>query len=160
MSAGVILAIDTAFGPIDAALVSADGATIGHETIADALGSQAEKLPPLIQRMLAETKVQPATLTRIAVSVGPGAFTAVRVGLAFAKGLALALKVPLLGFTTLACLAAQVLLRAETHESVAGRNVAAARGSGRTQTTVRRLRPLRRRARMTLRPPLVAIRAR
>jgi tRNA threonylcarbamoyladenosine biosynthesis protein TsaB len=103
----MILAIDTAFGPIGVALVSGAGETIAHETVMDALGAQAEKLPPLVQRMFADPGLKPAALTRIAVSVGPGAFTGVRVGLAFAKGLALALKVPLLGFTSLACLAAQ-----------------------------------------------------
>jgi tRNA threonylcarbamoyladenosine biosynthesis protein TsaB len=64
-------------------------------------------LPPLVERMLAQSQLPAASLRRIAVTVGPGAFTGVRVGLAFAKGLALALKVPLLGYTTLECLAAQ-----------------------------------------------------
>ena len=103
----MILSIDTAFGPIGVALVSAAGETMAHEVVPDALGAQAEKLPPLVERMFAEAGLRPAMLGRIAVSVGPGAFTGVRVGLAFAKGLALALKIPLLGFTTLACLAAQ-----------------------------------------------------
>ena len=107
MSGGAILAIDTAFGPIGVALVSVAGETIASETILDALGAQAEKLPPLVERMLAQTQLPASALRRIAVTVGPGAFTGVRVGLAFAKGLALVLKVPLLGYTTLECLAAQ-----------------------------------------------------
>ena len=103
----MILAIDTAFGPIGAALLSPAGDVVAHEAVADALGTQAEKLAPLVQQMFAAHRLKPSAVTRIAVSTGPGAFTGVRVGLAFAKGLALALKVPLLGFTTLACLAAQ-----------------------------------------------------
>jgi tRNA threonylcarbamoyladenosine biosynthesis protein TsaB len=103
----MILGLDTAFGPIGVALLSPAGEIIAYETIMDALGAQAEKLPPLVQSMLAARGILPTALTRIAVSTGPGAFTGVRVGLAFAKGLAMALKVPLLGFTTLECLAAQ-----------------------------------------------------
>jgi tRNA threonylcarbamoyladenosine biosynthesis protein TsaB len=103
----MILGIDTAFGPIGVALLSARGEVVAHEVVPDALGAQAEKLPPLVEQMFASHGLKPAAVTRIAVSTGPGAFTGVRVGLAFAKGLALALKVPLLGFTTLECLMAQ-----------------------------------------------------
>ncbi len=115
----MILAIDTAFGPIGVALVSASGEVVAYHTIMDALGAQAEKLPPLVQRMFAEAEVGPTALQRIAVTTGPGAFTGVRVGLAFAKGMALALKVPLLGFTTLTCLAAQARAREATAASYA-----------------------------------------
>jgi tRNA threonylcarbamoyladenosine biosynthesis protein TsaB len=107
MSNGAVLAIDTAFGPIGVALCSRAGVMIAAETLSDALGAQAEKLPPLVEGMFAAASFEPRQLGRIAVTVGPGAFTGVRVGLAFAKGLALALKIPLLGFTTLQCLAAQ-----------------------------------------------------
>jgi tRNA threonylcarbamoyladenosine biosynthesis protein TsaB len=107
MSEGAVLAIDTAFGPIGIALCSSTGEMIASEAVANALGAQAEKLPPLVEQMFAKARFAPKSLARIAVTVGPGAFTGVRVGLAFAKGLALALKIPLLGFTTLECLAAQ-----------------------------------------------------
>ena len=121
MNDGAVLAIDTAFGPIGIALCSSRGEIIASETMADALGAQAEKLAPLVAQMFTNTRFAPAGLARIAVTVGPGAFTGVRVGLAFAKGLALALKIPLLGFTTLECLAAQARaerLGATTYASV------------------------------------------
>ncbi|MBI1212489.1 MAG: tRNA (adenosine(37)-N6)-threonylcarbamoyltransferase complex dimerization subunit type 1 TsaB [Alphaproteobacteria bacterium] len=103
----MILAIDTAFGPIGVALMSDAGEIVAHEAVLNTLGAQAEKLPPLVASMIAGAGLKPGALRRIAVTTGPGAFTGVRVGLAFAKGMALALKVPLLGFTTLECLIAQ-----------------------------------------------------
>jgi tRNA threonylcarbamoyladenosine biosynthesis protein TsaB len=54
-------------------------------------------------------------LDRIAVTVGPGAFTGVRVGLAFAKGLRLATGAAILGVTTLECLAAQAAREVPGH---------------------------------------------
>ena len=107
MSDGAILAIDTAFGPIGVALCSASGDPIAGEALSNTLGAQAEKLPPLVEQLFAKARLSPRALGRIAVTVGPGAFTGVRVGLAFAKGMASALKLPVLGFTTLACLGTQ-----------------------------------------------------
>jgi len=65
-------------------------------------------------------------IDRIAVTVGPGAFTGVRVGLAFAKGLRLATGAAILGFTTLECLAAQAA-RSEPGRSI-GAAIDAKRG--------------------------------
>jgi tRNA threonylcarbamoyladenosine biosynthesis protein TsaB len=68
-------------------------------------GTQAETLPPLVAKLFEGHDFK--QLARIAVTVGPGAFTGVRVGLAFAKGLRLATGAEILGFTTLECLAVQ-----------------------------------------------------
>lgn len=106
MSAAV-LAIDTSFGPIGLAVCDEAGGKLAAVEIVDALGAQAEKLAPAVQTMLRDANLAPADIRRIAVTVGPGAFTGVRVGLAFAKGMSLALKVPVLGFSTLHCLAEQ-----------------------------------------------------
>jgi tRNA threonylcarbamoyladenosine biosynthesis protein TsaB len=107
MSDGAVLAIDTAFGSINVALCSHSGELIASDSASDTPGLQAEKLPPLVHQMFAKANVSPHMLARIVVTVGPGAFTGVRVGLAFAKGLAVALRIPLLGYTTLSCLAEQ-----------------------------------------------------
>jgi tRNA threonylcarbamoyladenosine biosynthesis protein TsaB len=66
----------------------------------------AEALMPLIAAVMAEAQMDFAGLDRIAVTVGPGSFTGLRVGVAAARGIALAAGKPAVGLTTLAALAA------------------------------------------------------
>ncbi|TIN14290.1 MAG: tRNA (adenosine(37)-N6)-threonylcarbamoyltransferase complex dimerization subunit type 1 TsaB, partial [Mesorhizobium sp.] len=68
-----------------------------------------------------------AGLGAIAVSVGPGSFTGLRVGVSTARGLALALKIPAIGVTTLEALAA------EAAAAFPGRPVLAALDAGREE---------------------------
>lgn len=72
-----------------------------------AQASQAEILPELLQKAFEKAQITPQSIEKIAVSVGPGSFTGVRTGLAFAKGLKLALNCPLVGVSSLEILAAQ-----------------------------------------------------
>jgi tRNA threonylcarbamoyladenosine biosynthesis protein TsaB len=65
----------------------------------------AERLLPLIAELLAETGWSKTSLERLGVSVGPGSFTGLRVGIACAQGLALGLDIPLLGVTSLRAMA-------------------------------------------------------
>jgi len=99
------LVIDTALGGLSVVLF--EGATIvaaRHELMAK--GHQ-ERLGGLVRDVAAEAGGF-AGLDRIVVTVGPGSFTGLRVGLAFALGLGAALDRPVLGVTTLAALAGSV----------------------------------------------------
>ncbi len=126
MNDRLVLAIDTSFGPVGAALATRDGDVIASAEADNPPGTQAETLPPLVADMFASARITFQQLDRIAVTVGPGAFTGVRVGLAFAKGIRLATGAAILGVTTLECLAAQAV-RAEPGRSV-GAAIDAKRG--------------------------------
>jgi tRNA threonylcarbamoyladenosine biosynthesis protein TsaB len=107
MTDRVVLAIDTSFGPVSAALATPDGTLIAGFEADNLAGTQAETLPPRVAELFSQTGIRYEQLSRVAVTVGPGAFTGVRVGLAFAKGLRVATGAIVLGYTTLECLAAQ-----------------------------------------------------
>jgi tRNA threonylcarbamoyladenosine biosynthesis protein TsaB len=69
---------------------------------------QAEALMPMVAAVLEEAALAVAALDLIAVTVGPGAFTGVRIGIAAARGLSLASDVPALGISSFVAAAAQV----------------------------------------------------
>jgi tRNA threonylcarbamoyladenosine biosynthesis protein TsaB len=101
-----VLAIETSTSLAGAALVERGRLVLAR---AHARPQQsAEQLLPLIAELLAEVGWQRRDLERIGVSVGPGSFTGLRVGIACAQGLALGLGVPLLGVTSLRAMARAV----------------------------------------------------
>jgi tRNA threonylcarbamoyladenosine biosynthesis protein TsaB len=98
-----VLAFDCAISGLAVAVVR-DGACLAeHREVGR---GQAATLLPAIAATLQEAGIDRRTLSLIAVTVGPGSFTGVRVGLAAARGLALALDVPLAGVTTTTALLA------------------------------------------------------
>lgn len=101
-----VLAIDTALEACSAAIVDTDRAGgITSRSLPMARG-HAEALMPLIAAVMSAAGMEFDELDRIAVTVGPGSFTGLRVGVAAARGIALATGKPAVGVTTLAALAA------------------------------------------------------
>ena len=74
----------------------------------------AEHLAPMVQELFKQTSTMPENLDRLVVCSGPGSFTGVRVGLSFAKGLALPHNIPVLGVSALEVWAAQADPEQET----------------------------------------------
>lgn len=95
----MILAIDTATQYASLALYNQDGA-LAEESWFSGRNHTVEVMPRLV-RMLAQANLKVADLTALAVSLGPGSFTGVRIALSIAKGLALPHKLPVMGVSTL-----------------------------------------------------------
>lgn len=118
----MILAIDTATRWLGLALH--DGTTVLAEHGWQAFKTQTIELAPAIGEMLARSGITAVDLKGIAVAIGPGSYTGLRVGLATAKGMSLANHTPLVGISTLDVLAlatgpyeAQLLVAAEAGRS-------------------------------------------
>lgn len=94
-----LLAIDTSSDACAVGLAVDGNLTARSETAGRA---HAELLMGMIDQAMAEAGLAFADLDRIAVTIGPGSFTGVRVGIAAARGLALASGVPAVGVSTLA----------------------------------------------------------
>jgi len=95
----LILAFDTATDAATSALVD-DGEVVAERV------SRAQTLLEDVDALLRQGGAHPRDLDGLAIGIGPGSFTGVRIGLAVARGLALALGVPGAGVPTLAALAA------------------------------------------------------
>ena len=98
-----ILAIETATEVCSVALAT-DSENVFTKTITEPF-QHASQAAVLVQEILAEAKVDMNLLSAIAVSIGPGSFTGLRVGLSLAKGMCYALQIPLLVIDTLQLLA-------------------------------------------------------
>ncbi len=95
----MLLAIDTATEYAGLALRAND--TILAEDMFFAGRNHTLALAPHIERLLAQADITAADLTDIAVCIGPGSYTGVRIGVAMAKGLALSKQLPVVGVQTL-----------------------------------------------------------
>jgi len=116
-----VLAFDCCFGAMSVAVrwQSARGEWLLREAYEERSTGHAERLMPMIGETMEAAGLAFGDIARIAVTVGPGSFTGVRVGIAAARGLALATGKPVVGLTSLAAMAlrAHLLLR----DAVAGR---------------------------------------
>jgi tRNA threonylcarbamoyladenosine biosynthesis protein TsaB len=95
----LVLAFDTATDRATSALVD------GDEVLGERV-SRASTLLADVDALLRQAGAHPSDVTALAVGIGPGSFTGIRIGLAAARGLALALDVPVAGVSTLDALAA------------------------------------------------------
>ena len=100
----IVLALDTCLSTCSVAVLQ-DERLLAHANEAMARGHQ-ERLAPMAAEVMAQAGLEFAALTRIGVTVGPGSFTGLRVGIAFAKGLASALSIPAVGVGSLEAMAA------------------------------------------------------
>lgn len=104
-TAMMVLGIDTALGACSVAIT--DGReTLAHESIVMNAG-HAEALAPMAKRCFLAAEISPAQVERVGVTIGPGTFTGLRVGLALSRGMAVALECPVIGVTTFEALAYQ-----------------------------------------------------
>ena len=97
-----LLAFDTATDACSVAL-ALHGAVAQRHVLCPQ--GHTQQLLPMVQALCAEAGITPAALDGIAVGIGPGAFTGVRIASALAQGLALAHGLPVVGISTLAALA-------------------------------------------------------
>lgn len=95
----ICLGIDTTGNWCSVALVD-DGRILGMLSEEMSRG-HAERLGPMTKTLFEKTNIKANDITKISVCAGPGSFTGLRVGMAFAKGLALPHKTPIVGISTL-----------------------------------------------------------
>jgi tRNA threonylcarbamoyladenosine biosynthesis protein TsaB len=99
-----LLAVETALGACSVAVL--DGEKLLAHRFEEMARGHAEALAPMVDDTMRKAAIAFAALDRLAVTTGPGTFTGQRVGLAFMRGLRVALKKPLIGITTLEAMAA------------------------------------------------------
>src|SRR5687767_11529684 len=99
----IVLAFDTCLNACSVAV--SDGDRVLAQRLEPMARGHQERLAPLVAEVMAAAGLGFGALERIGVTVGPGSFTGLRVGLAFAKGLSAALGIPAVGVGTLEALA-------------------------------------------------------
>jgi tRNA threonylcarbamoyladenosine biosynthesis protein TsaB len=107
-----ILAVDTALGACSAAVLN-DENVLAHRFEIMERG-HAEALAPMVRATMRQANLRFSDLERLAVTTGPGTFTGQRVGMAFMRGLRVALNVPLIGITTLEAMVRAAMEKAGT----------------------------------------------
>ncbi len=104
-----ILNIETS-GKICSVALTRDGAL--EMQLDDREGMQhVNRLAPFVERCMEELKRKEEKLDAVAVSLGPGSYTGLRIGLSLAKGLAFSLGIPLIGVDTLKIIAVKAMFR-------------------------------------------------
>jgi tRNA threonylcarbamoyladenosine biosynthesis protein TsaB len=106
-----VLAIDTALGACSACIWQAgDAGPLATESLFMERG-HAEALLPLIDRVSSKVEGGFESLDRVAVTVGPGSYTGLRVGISAARGIGLAAGIPVVGVATLSAFLAPLMVK-------------------------------------------------
>ncbi len=93
-----VLALDTALGAVSAAILApGEERVVAQETALMERG-HAEALMPLVRRVLDQSGIAFADIARFAVTIGPGSFTGLRIGISAARGFGLIHQRPLSAF--------------------------------------------------------------
>jgi len=101
-----VLALDTALDACAAAVLDTERRDLVASETQPMSRGHAEALMPMVARVMDAARLEFSDIDRIAVTIGPGSFTGVRVGIAAARGIALAADRPAIGLTTLAAFTA------------------------------------------------------
>jgi tRNA threonylcarbamoyladenosine biosynthesis protein TsaB len=104
-----ILAIDTSLAAASACVLDAGSEPLARETIWLERGHD-QTIVPLIDRVVSSVEGGARSIRRVAVTVGPGSFTGIRIGISAARAIGLALGVPVVGVSTLAAYVAPIAL--------------------------------------------------
>jgi len=107
-----ILAIETTLGECSVAISGGASRQLSERN------KQTSALPLMVQQVLAESALTLHDITAYAVTIGPGSFTGVRLGIAFTRGLALAVKRPIFAPSTLELLAFQAAQDSEIIQTI------------------------------------------
>ncbi len=94
----MLLAIDTA--TFRASIALHDGASLISESTWEAVNRHTVSLMPRIEMLMEASALRTEALRALAVCIGPGSYTGIRIGVALAQGLALSLRLPLVGIET------------------------------------------------------------
>jgi tRNA threonylcarbamoyladenosine biosynthesis protein TsaB len=105
-----ILAIDAALPAISACVLDNEAPEPSERETIEMERGHAEALLPLIERVMAKVDGGFSSIQRVAVTVGPGSFTGIRIGLAAGRAIALATDAEIVGVSTLAALTAPLIL--------------------------------------------------
>jgi tRNA threonylcarbamoyl adenosine modification protein YeaZ len=101
-----VLAIDTALAACSAAVFDTEQGRMVASESQPMVRGHAEALMPMIERVVTRAVMTLTEIDRVAVTTGPGSFTGLRVGIAAARGIALAAGKPAVGISTLSAYAA------------------------------------------------------
>lgn len=110
----MLLAIDTSLSSVSLCMMKENATeSIAHKIVLMEKG-HAEALLPLLRDLFSVNQIEKKSIRKIAVTVGPGSYTGMRIGIAAAKAMGVALNIPVVGVSTLAALAAPLLNIQET----------------------------------------------